>query len=181
MKIKWTRAHVGTTGNERADQLAKLATESPFIGPEPTIPVSISFCKKQVWNWAWNMFTRRWGGMSTCRQTKELFQKPLDRKGTSKRLQLTRHKMRLVLQELTCHGKLGIHLKLMGQWNNDTCKKCHLGVESREYIVEICPAYHGVRQDVLLSNIGSLQHLVTTQKLNRLARFLHESGRLSEV
>ena len=38
VKIKWTRAHVGTAGNERADQLAKLATENPFIGPEPQFP-----------------------------------------------------------------------------------------------------------------------------------------------
>ena len=144
MKIKWTRVHVGTAGNERADQLAKLATESPFIGPEPTIPVSYFFCKKQVWNWAWNTFTCRWGGMSTCRLTKELFQNPLDRKGASKLLQLPRYKMRLVLQVLTGHGNFGTHLKLMGRWNNDTCKKCQLGVESREHIVEICPAYHGL-------------------------------------
>ena len=169
VKIKWTRAYVGT------------ATESPFIGPEPTIPVSYSSCKKQVWKWAWNMFTRRWGGMFTCRQTKELFQNPLNRKGTSELLQLTRHKMRLVLQVLTGHENFGTHLKLTGRCNNDTCKKYHLGVESREHIEEICPAYHGLTQDVLLSNIGSLHHLVTTQKFNRLARILHESGRLSEL
>ena len=89
--------------------------------------------------------------------------------------------MWLVLQVLTGHGNFGTHLKLTGQWNNDTCKKCHLEAESREHIVEICPAYHGLRQDVLLSNIGSLHHQVTTQKLNRLARSLHESGRLSEL
>ena len=81
MKIKWTRAHVGTAGNERADQLAKLATESPFIGPEPTIPVSYSFCKKQVWNWAWNMFTRRWGGNVHLPANKRTLSEPPGRKG----------------------------------------------------------------------------------------------------
>ena len=96
VEIRWTRAHVGTAGNERADQLAKQATDSPFIGPEPTNPVSYSYCKRQVWNWAWNTFTRRWSGMSTCRLTKELFQNPLDGKGTSKLLQLPRYRMRLI-------------------------------------------------------------------------------------
>ena len=121
VKIKWTRAHVETAGNECADQLAKLATESPFIGPEPTIPVSYSFCKKQVWNWAWNTFTCRWGGMSTCRGTKELFQNPLDRKGTSKLLQLPRYKM----STAGAHGswKLCKHLKLTGRWNNHTVQE----------------------------------------------------------
>ena len=54
-------------------------------------------------------------------------------------------------------------------------------MESREHIVEICPAYDRLRQEVLFSNIGSLDHLVSTQKFNQLARFLNETGRLSEL
>ena len=94
------------------------------------------------------------------------FPEPSRQKGTSKLLQLPRYKISLVLQVLTGHGNFGSHLKLTGRWN-DTCKKCHLGVESREHIVEIYPAYYRLRQEVLLSNIGSLHHLVSTQRFNR--------------
>ena len=101
LMLKWNKAHVGTAGNECTDQLAKQGTDSLCLWPELKIPVSFSYCKKQVWNWAWNTFMSRWDGDVHLGLTKELFQNPLDGKGTSKLLQLPRHRMRLVLQVLT--------------------------------------------------------------------------------
>jgi hypothetical protein len=40
--------HEGIVGNEMADQLARMGSEHPFIGPEPACGISIGVAKKAV-------------------------------------------------------------------------------------------------------------------------------------
>jgi hypothetical protein len=40
--------HEGIFGNETADQLAKMGSEHPFIGPEPACGISFGVAKKVV-------------------------------------------------------------------------------------------------------------------------------------
>jgi ribonuclease HI len=40
--------HEGTEGNETADQLAKLVSECPHIGPEPACSISAGIAKKAI-------------------------------------------------------------------------------------------------------------------------------------
>jgi hypothetical protein len=44
--------HGGIDGNEMADQMAKLGSERPFIGPEPACGISMGVAKKAVRDWA---------------------------------------------------------------------------------------------------------------------------------
>jgi ribonuclease HI len=43
--------HRGMEGNETADQLARLGSECPFIGPEPACGTSAGIIKKAVKDW----------------------------------------------------------------------------------------------------------------------------------
>jgi ribonuclease HI len=43
--------HEGIESNETADQLAKLGSECPLIGPEPACGISTWTAKKAVWDW----------------------------------------------------------------------------------------------------------------------------------
>lgn len=69
VRLVYTPAHMGTTGNELADQLAKEATKE---GEEYSVPMSISFIRNELrkqgmheWNKYWNLqgkdsYTYQW-------------------------------------------------------------------------------------------------------------------------
>jgi hypothetical protein len=44
--------HEGFVANEIADELAKLGTECPLMGPEPAGGISVGAAKKSVRGWA---------------------------------------------------------------------------------------------------------------------------------
>ena len=44
--VKWIPGHAGHAGNELADQKAREGSGSPFIGPEPAIPISLQLVGK---------------------------------------------------------------------------------------------------------------------------------------
>jgi ribonuclease HI len=48
VQLIWEPGHLEIDGNDMADQLAKLASESPFIGSEPVCGVSVGVAKKAV-------------------------------------------------------------------------------------------------------------------------------------
>jgi ribonuclease HI len=51
VQLKWVPGDAGIEGNEIADQLAKLGSECPFIGPEPACGISVGIAKRAVRDW----------------------------------------------------------------------------------------------------------------------------------
>jgi hypothetical protein len=51
VQLIWVPGHEGVVGKETANQLAKLGSECPFIGPKPACSVSVGVAKKAVGDW----------------------------------------------------------------------------------------------------------------------------------
>jgi ribonuclease HI len=58
--VIWVPGHERIDGNERADQLAKLGSERPFTGPEPTCDISLGVAKKVVRDWTFSDHRKHW-------------------------------------------------------------------------------------------------------------------------
>jgi ribonuclease HI len=76
LTLNWTKAHVGTPGNERADVLAKEGTQEITQGCEPMTPLSLAVAKWHIRTKMQNIWTQRWENGPDARQTRIFFPKP---------------------------------------------------------------------------------------------------------
>jgi ribonuclease HI len=51
VQLIWVPGHEGIVANEMADQLARMGSEHPFTGPEPSCGISVGIAKKAVRDW----------------------------------------------------------------------------------------------------------------------------------
>ncbi|GBN06418.1 hypothetical protein AVEN_78117-1 [Araneus ventricosus] len=61
--LSWVKAHAGITGNELADQYAKLATTD---GQELNIPAPYTYVKRKIQNYILDSWKRHWGDSGKC-------------------------------------------------------------------------------------------------------------------
>ena len=61
--------HSGIPGNEEADRLASL---TPYIGPEPVLGVSTTTVRNSLKRWSLWEQQRKWNLTSGCRQAKPM-------------------------------------------------------------------------------------------------------------
>ena len=74
IKLQWIRAHVGTYGNEMADQLAKQGSLDLRIqGPHPFGPISFTFIQGVLRTQSHDTWNEAWEANPACRQTKLWF------------------------------------------------------------------------------------------------------------
>jgi hypothetical protein len=81
--------HEGIAANEMADQLARMGSEHPFIGPEPACSISAGASKTAVRDWTNRNHQKYWQSITGLKLAKGLIQGPSARR-TKNLLKLNR-------------------------------------------------------------------------------------------
>jgi ribonuclease HI len=178
ISLHWTPSHCGIEGNERADELAKIATRPnrPIVFPAPSIAFHKAYSKHYMaeeWNKEWK----------TTREKLHLF-RPAATHPPSLRPSLMFRSLSnkkevfgRMTQMMTGHGYIGeyykrFHIDDDTQCNTDKC------LQTRQHIIAECSKFRQHRRELKkVSHNMSLQVLLGSRKgLRAMATFIEESG-----
>ena len=178
VSLVWIPGHEGHEGNEVADQAAKKAAETAFTGPQPSLPISLSFCKSEVQRWCRAEHARDWVGRTDCRQARQTLQEP-SRSSRIRFCKLARGVLRQVQGVLTGHCVLNRHLHLMGKVAHPICPKCGEEEETVLHFLGHCPVYLTQRLAAWGDPVMSLED-IKSSGIRPLINYLRDTRRLLE-
>jgi len=80
VRLVWAPGHWGTSGNEKADFLAKQASQTPLTGPASAVGLSLTVTtvRDAINKWSIRQQWKLWQSLPGCRQSKEMMRKPPD-------------------------------------------------------------------------------------------------------
>jgi ribonuclease HI len=180
LTVFWVPAHQGIEGNEAADGLAKRTSEMRFVGPEPSMSVSVATVQLAAKNWAHKEHEILWAGTTVCRQSKLFLHRPLAPSGIVGFCK-SRLSVRLLTQVITGHNTLQYHLRNMGLAETANCLQCwHELVETSAHFVGHCERFCAIRYNRFgFDSLRPYQFLDIP--LARLAQFIASSGRFNRL
>lgn len=132
----WTKAHIGTAGNERADELAKAGTEEPLIMDVPTPSHCIKHTLDTHLQKAWAI---EWKQLPKARQAKIFLPTP-GKQLSDLVIQWPRLKLGRYIRAVTGHNNLLYHLSNIDATIPSSCRFCWEEREEFQHLAYHCPA-----------------------------------------
>jgi hypothetical protein len=80
LELIWIPGHKNIEGTETTDQLERLGSECPFIGPEPACGISAGIAKKVVRDWTNRDHKKYWESLTGLKEAKGFLQGPYVRR-----------------------------------------------------------------------------------------------------
>lgn len=143
VRLFWLRAHVGTAGNERADELAKTAALQTTSAPDYS-DVPPSYVKRKIREETVRKWQDRYNSSSTGSVTKTFFPNVDNAYRVVRKTKLTP----LHVQLLTGHGGLSEYLHRFKLKSSPRCE-CDTNIsESVWHIILDCPRFQATRMEL---------------------------------
>lgn len=172
--LVWVPGHENIAGNEKADELARLASDSKLLGPEPAMAVSYSTFQRIITNWKSHRFKSHWNSLNYARQARTAIK--INDKNSKYFLSLNRNNLRRLTSILTGHNPLNNHLHTIGVTDNPYCDKCG-EVETTEHYLCSCPAHINSRASLLGSYTINYNSIWSIAPSNIL-KFINKTQRI---
>ena len=137
LELNWVKAHVGTLGNERADEAAKAATQKSAI--DIRTPIANSWINKTVNSLIYREWAKDWSELKIARLTKQFYKFPSMFKA-NRVLKLNRYDLTRFINITTGHNNLNYHMSLVSKGDvSSTCRFCLLERETFFHWITECP------------------------------------------
>ena len=136
MIFVWTKAHIGTHGNEVADELAKEGTKLDSIIDIPAPACTANNLVKQSIRSLWQT---EWERYSEARQSKIYYPK-IDKSKAKVVIQWNKLQLGRYIRAVTGHNNLLYHLYNMQNHISDICRYCLEEREEFNHLHFVCPA-----------------------------------------
>ncbi|XP_050563196.1 uncharacterized protein LOC118276113 isoform X1 [Spodoptera frugiperda] len=144
IRFYWLRAHVGTAGNERADELAKIAAKKKNNTTADYCMVPMSYVKKKIRDET----IRKWQDRYTTSTTGQVTKTFLPDVNEAYRLVRSTKLTPAQVQALTGHGGIAEYLHRFKLKENAGCE-CDLTIsESVWHIILDCPRFLAARSSL---------------------------------
>ena len=163
--LNWTKAHIGTSGNEIADQLAKDGTKLPqpsdVLLPKQAVRADIDFAIREIWHFRWFSYTE-------ARQSKQFISKP-DKNKAKYIYKLNRQKLGRFIRIITGHNNLHYHQSVIDNSKSSKCRFCLQVSETFYHFITSCPSFTMSRREILLDKNISDDHSWSVDSLLRFS------------
>lgn len=164
--IKWVKAHIGITGNEEADQLAKMGCL--LATPHTTSPIPISYiktrAKKRATTLTYETFAKEGGKAARGLANNPKFWTNIKRQMWL--IRKNRKRFRLAVQIITSIGPFNYYLHKIGKASSKRCPLCEEEDETVDHIIRKCSALAETRFRLGIYNpLESLGKMISSKLL----------------
>ena len=141
--LNWTRAHIGTEGNELADTAAKA-------GSEMTSPLVVGFPKahltEQVEKYFYNLWEKEFQNYDGARMGKLFYKRP-DKIKAKYVCKLSRARLARFIRIISGHNSLFYFRSKVDPDIRPTCRFCLENIETFDHLINDCPRFNTYRRE----------------------------------